>query len=86
MQNLLAPDEDRNRPTRRDYYPILAAALARLDENTAAARRAVYEQARTMLAEQVTLCAGMMPGHDLGDQPVLRVGRLNHSPQDIRVN
>ena len=28
----------------------------------------------TMIAEQVTLCAGMMPGHDLGDQPVLRVG------------
>ena len=28
----------------------------------------------TMIAEQVTLCAGMMPGHDLGDLPVLRVG------------
>jgi serine acetyltransferase len=28
----------------------------------------------TMFAEQVTLCAGMMPGHDLGDEPVLRVG------------
>jgi acetyltransferase-like isoleucine patch superfamily enzyme len=28
----------------------------------------------TMIAEQVTLCAGMMPGHDLGDQTVLRVG------------
>jgi len=28
----------------------------------------------TMIAEQVTLCAGMMPGHDLGGQPVLRVG------------
>src|ERR1700689_5819312 len=28
----------------------------------------------TMFAEQVTLCAGMMPGHDLGDKPVLRVG------------
>ena len=29
---------------------------------------------KTMFAEQVTLCAGMMPGHDLGDEPVLRVG------------
>jgi len=29
---------------------------------------------RTMLAEQVTLCAGMMPGHDLGPDLVLRVG------------
>jgi len=29
---------------------------------------------QTMIAEQVTLCAGMMPGHDLGDEPVLRVG------------
>ena len=28
----------------------------------------------TMIAEQVALCAGMMPGHDLGDRPVLRVG------------
>jgi serine acetyltransferase len=28
----------------------------------------------TMFAELVTLCAGMMPGHDLGDQPVVRVG------------
>src|ERR1700691_1763723 len=25
-------------------------------------------------AEQVTLCAAMMPGHDFGDKPVLRVG------------
>ncbi len=28
----------------------------------------------TMIAEQVTLSAGMVPGHDLGDQPVLRIG------------
>jgi acetyltransferase-like isoleucine patch superfamily enzyme len=28
----------------------------------------------TMIAEQVTLCAGMTPAHDLGDLPVLRVG------------
>jgi serine acetyltransferase len=28
----------------------------------------------TMIAEQVTICAGMVPGHDLGDQSVLRVG------------
>jgi acetyltransferase-like isoleucine patch superfamily enzyme len=28
----------------------------------------------TMIAEQVTLCAGLMPGHDLGPVPVLRVG------------
>jgi serine acetyltransferase len=29
---------------------------------------------KTMIGEQVTLCAGMMPGHDLGPDPVLRVG------------
>ena len=29
---------------------------------------------QTMIGEQVTLCAGMMPGHDLGPQPVLRLG------------
>jgi acetyltransferase-like isoleucine patch superfamily enzyme len=27
-----------------------------------------------MIAEMVTLCAGMAPGHDLGPEPVLRVG------------
>ena len=29
---------------------------------------------RTMIAELVTMCAGMAPGHDLGPNPVLRVG------------
>lgn len=29
---------------------------------------------RTMIGEQVSICAGMMPGHDLGSDPVLRVG------------
>jgi len=28
----------------------------------------------TMLAEHVSVCAGMMPGHDLGAAPVLRIG------------
>lgn len=28
----------------------------------------------TMIGEQVTLSAGLVPGHDLGDKPVLRVG------------
>ncbi len=28
----------------------------------------------TMIAEHVTICAGMAPGHDLGPDPVLRVG------------
>src|SRR3984893_15787030 len=30
--------------------------------------------AGTMIASQVTLCAGMLPGQDLGEVPVLRVG------------
>ncbi len=29
---------------------------------------------RTMIGEQVTLSAGLMPGHDLGSEPVLRIG------------
>jgi serine acetyltransferase len=29
---------------------------------------------KTMIAEFVTMCAGMAPGHDLGPSPVLRVG------------
>lgn len=28
----------------------------------------------TVIAEQVSICAGMLPGHDLGPSPVLRVG------------
>jgi serine acetyltransferase len=28
----------------------------------------------TMIAELVSVCAGMMPGHDLGPKPVLRIG------------
>jgi len=28
----------------------------------------------TMLAEQASICAGMAPGHDLGPDPVLRIG------------
>jgi acetyltransferase-like isoleucine patch superfamily enzyme len=29
---------------------------------------------KCMIAELVTLCAGMAPGHDLGPEPVLRIG------------
>ncbi len=29
---------------------------------------------QTMIGAQVTLCAGMLPGQDLGDLPVLRIG------------
>jgi acetyltransferase-like isoleucine patch superfamily enzyme len=29
---------------------------------------------QTMIAELVTMCAGMAPGHDLGRDPVLRIG------------
>ena len=28
----------------------------------------------TMIAEWASVCAGMMPGHDLGPEPVLRIG------------
>ncbi|MEP7026154.1 MAG: acyltransferase, partial [Actinomycetota bacterium] len=29
---------------------------------------------QTMVGAHVTICAGMMPGHDLGAEPVLRIG------------
>jgi carbonic anhydrase/acetyltransferase-like protein (isoleucine patch superfamily) len=29
---------------------------------------------RTMIGEQASICAGIMPGHDLGPDPVLRIG------------
>ena len=37
----------------RDYYPLIARAIARLEPNTADARRVVYAHARKVLREQV---------------------------------
>jgi hypothetical protein len=37
----------------RDYYPLLARAIAQLEQNTADARQAVYDHARRVLREQV---------------------------------
>jgi len=37
----------------RDYYPLLARAIASLEQNTADARQAVYDHARRVLREQV---------------------------------
>jgi hypothetical protein len=37
----------------RDYYPLLARAIASLEQNTTAARQAVYDHARRVLREQV---------------------------------
>jgi hypothetical protein len=34
----------------RDYYPLIARAVAGLEEKTAEARRTVYDHARTVLA------------------------------------
>ncbi len=48
--------ELRGRPEKamaRDYYPLMARAIASLEQNTAEARQAVYEHARRVLREQV---------------------------------
>jgi hypothetical protein len=37
----------------RDYYPLLARAIASLEQNTTAARQTVYDHARRVLREQV---------------------------------
>jgi hypothetical protein len=36
----------------RDYYPLLARAIASLEQNTADARQVVYDHARRVLREQ----------------------------------
>jgi hypothetical protein len=37
----------------RDYYPLIARAVAGLEQNTTEARQRVYERARRVLREQV---------------------------------
>jgi hypothetical protein len=37
----------------RDYYPLIARAVAGLDEKTAEARSVVYDHARTVLVRQL---------------------------------
>jgi hypothetical protein len=37
----------------RDYYPLLARAVASLEQNTAEARQAVYDHARSVLRDLV---------------------------------
>jgi hypothetical protein len=36
-----------------DFYPLISGAVAQLPENTAAARRALYERVRGMLVKQL---------------------------------
>ena len=36
-----------------DYYPLVASAVARLEENTRDARRALYEHTRATLVAQL---------------------------------
>jgi hypothetical protein len=37
----------------RDYYPLIARAIASLEQNTVEARQVVYDHARKVLREQV---------------------------------
>jgi len=37
----------------QDFYPVIARAIASLEQDTAEARQAVYDRARRVLREQV---------------------------------
>ncbi len=41
------------KPMAHDFYPVIARAIARLDNRDSGARRAVYDHARTVLARQL---------------------------------
>jgi hypothetical protein len=61
----------------RDYYPLLARAIAGLEEKTAEARRTVYDHARAVLARHMRdLDAGLSTGsHELSalEEAILKV-------------
>src|SRR5260370_2330821 len=74
----------------QDFYPVIARAIAGLDENGAEARRVVYDHARTVLVRQLRgLNTGLSIGlHELEalDEAIRKVELEAARPADPRIN
>ena|SRR5215472_14771596 len=72
----------------RDYYPVLARAIAGLEEKTAGVRQAVYDHARTMLIQHMRdldagLSAGLSEFHAL-EEAILKVELEAVGPEELK--
>ncbi|MFG1394708.1 hypothetical protein [Xanthobacter agilis] len=70
-----------------DYYPLLARAVSSLPQNTAEARKAVFDRARTALLRQLRgvdppLPEGEITRERLGLEEAIRRLEADHAPQD----
>ena len=74
----------------QDFYPVIARAIAGLDENGAEARRVVYDHARTVLVRQLReLNTGLSIGlHELEalDEAIRKVELEAARPGDLSNN
>ncbi|HEY2506991.1 MAG TPA: acyltransferase [Streptosporangiaceae bacterium] len=61
-------------PAGRRFAGFGAGSLMAFPTGAVYGERWIEVGDKCMIAELVTLCAGMAPGHDLGPAPVLRVG------------
>jgi lipoprotein-anchoring transpeptidase ErfK/SrfK len=62
----------------KDYYPVLARAVAALDPNTEAARRAVYDRARLAIMD-----AGLTPAQTQAERSALEAA-IDRIEDDVR--
>ena len=58
----------------RRFASFGAGSLMAFPTGTIYGERWIEVGAGTMISEQASICAGMAPGHDLGADPVLRIG------------
>src|SRR5713226_5894121 len=72
----------------RDYYPVLARAIAGLEEKTVEARRTVYDHARAVLVRHMRdLEAGLSTGFgELGalEEAILKVESEAAGPEEVK--
>src|SRR6185437_4446896 len=61
-------------PAGRRFAAFGAGSLIAFPTGSVYGERWIEIGDETMIAELASVCAGMMPGHDLGPEPVLRIG------------